>query len=1007
MLLDRLESRVLFSNGFVFSSLASFGTVSPAPEQPSGSLVQDSKGDIFGTTQSGGANGNGTVFEIAAATPGTITTLVSFNAATTGETPLAGLAMDSNGNLYGTTSAGGANGTGTVFEIPASSLHSLLILGSFAAGSNVATTFTAGGSGVVVDSSGNVYGITASGGANGTGSVWELAAGSSNVNNVGGSGSPTTIASFAALPGMAPFTNGTGANPDPYQALVLSGGTLYGTTDAGGVHGDGNIFSLSTTPASPIVDMADFASALGPFEGSLVMDGRGDIFGASTAGGSSSDGTIFELENEAIAITNVLSFSGADGQTPTGPLIMDANGDIFGTTLAGGGAGKDGTAYEVADGSGTVTTLEAFANPTGLSSGLVEDGNGDLFGATNGGGNNGTGSVFELIPGHLVISGVPTLFSAAPQTITPQVTLEGPTGTILTTGNFTDTLTIDQGGTINFGTQSAAVVSTSSSAGVANFTDASITPADAGYTLTATDSNGDTLADSVTFTVAPQPLGASTQLAFSTQPIANTGTLGSVVVNIEDSSGALVTGDDSLVTITKASGPGNLSGTLTVQAVNGQATFTGLNLTETGTYTLTATDDSLTAATSKSFSVEGTLAHLVLAGVPSLFGESPATISPTVTLENSDGQTITGEDTPVTLAINNGGHLNFTTVTSVNGVATFTGLAITPPGSLYMLTATDGNGDPSVSSADFTVAPAPAETSTKLAFLTQPTNNTGAIPAVAVAIENSSGAIVTTDDSLVTISKATSPGTLAGTLTVQADNGVAVFSGLSLNTVDTFHLIASDSSLTSATSSGFNVTAVPTSLSITSGPSSPLTAGVLSQTPVVVQVLDQFGNPISSGGASVAFSVVDGSVVASGTAKEVNGTATFSKLKVDTAGTFTLIASSKGVLSASKTITVTAAAAASMVFVSSVPQTTAGAPFGVTVELLDKFGNVATGDTSSVTLSLFGHSPAALDGTLTATVTDGMATYNNLSITAPGTYQIVATDAALKKSIKTAKFTVA
>jgi uncharacterized repeat protein (TIGR03803 family) len=1015
VLLDRLESRVLFSGGFVPITLANFGSATTAPQGTSGSLVEDSKGDIFGTTTSGGADFDGTVFEISAGSPGTVMTVATFTGATTGSEPQAGLSVDSNGNLYGTTSAGGANGAGTVFEIPASSLHTLIILGSFAAGSNVGATFTAGGSGLVIDASGNVYGTTASGGANGTGSIWMLAAGSSNVNNVGGSGSSTTLASFAPFAGTATFTNTTGANPDPYEAMVLSNGVLYGTTDSGGSLGDGGIFSLPTA-SSTIVNTASFLLPIGPFEGSLVMDTRGDLFGASTAGGGG-DGTIFEEENASQEITaegltgtvtSVLSFTGANGQTPEGPLTLDANGDIFGTTTAGGGTGNDGTVFEVADGSGQVTTLDTFTSPAGTRSGVVEDGNGDLFGATQAGGANGTGTVFELIPAHLVITGVPTQFNASPNVIAPTVTIEGPTNSAIAQANFTVTLSVNQNGTLSYLSQTGTAVTAMASSGAVTFTGLSVAPAASGYTLTANDSNGDTFTNSVTFTVIPQPQPSSTKLAFTTQPAANTGTLAAVVVSIENSSGGVVTSDDSLVTISLASGPGTLGGTLSAQAVNGNATFTGLTVSETGLYTLTAIDGGLTQATSQTFADEPTAVHLVFGGLPTLFAESPATISPTVTLENSSNAVVTGEDTTVTLAISNGGSLSFDTAVSVNGVATFTGLKVTGTGSLFTLTATDGNADPAVVSGFFTVAPAPNASSNKLAFITQPTNNTGTIPAVSVAIENSSGQIVTADDSLVTISKATSPGTLGGTLIAQAHNGVVTFAGLTLNDVDLYHLIASDAGLTSATSIGFNVVAVPTSLTITSGPSAPLTAGVVSAMPVVVQALDQFGDTVNSGKATIDFTVVNGigTTVSSGTAKEVNGIATFSKLKLDTAGTFTLVASSKGVLAGTKTITVQAAAAASMAFVTSVPQTTAGAPFGVTVELLDKFGNVATGDTSSVTLSLFGKQTAALDGTLTVAVTDGMAIFSDLSITKAGTYQIVATDSLLKKTIKTGSFTV-
>jgi len=129
-------------------------------------MIADSSGNLYGTTSGGGANSDGTVFEVAAGTH-TLSTLVTFNG-TNGEEPYASLIADANGNLYGTTSGGGANSGGTVFEIAAGT-HTLSTLTSFN-GTNGQQPYAS----LIADASGNLYGTTNTGGANDDGTVFEL-----------------------------------------------------------------------------------------------------------------------------------------------------------------------------------------------------------------------------------------------------------------------------------------------------------------------------------------------------------------------------------------------------------------------------------------------------------------------------------------------------------------------------------------------------------------------------------------------------------------------------------------------------------------------------------------------------------------------------------------------------------------------------------------------------------------------------------------------------------------
>ncbi|MBV8235777.1 MAG: hypothetical protein JO075_08755, partial [Acidimicrobiia bacterium] len=182
--LERLEDRVALSN-FVSSNLASFNGATGSG--PRAGLIMDAQGNLYGTTDGGGANGHGTVFELAAGS-GTITTLASFNGAN-GAYPEAGLIMDAQGNLYGTTSNGGATNSGTVFELAAGS-GTITTLASFN-GANGAYPEA----GLTLDAQGNLYGTTYGGGANGHGTVFELAA---------GSGTIATLASFNGATGAYP-----------------------------------------------------------------------------------------------------------------------------------------------------------------------------------------------------------------------------------------------------------------------------------------------------------------------------------------------------------------------------------------------------------------------------------------------------------------------------------------------------------------------------------------------------------------------------------------------------------------------------------------------------------------------------------------------------------------------------------------------------------------------------------------------------------------------------------
>lgn len=198
-----------------------------------------------------------------------------------------------------------------------------------------------------------------------------------------------------------------------------------------------------------------------------------------------------------------------------------------------------------------------------------------------------------------------------------------------------------------------------------------------------------------------------------------------MTVEVEDASGQVVTADDSTVTLTLASGPGTLGGTVSEQASGGIATFDNLILTTAGQYSFNAADGALTGAKSNSFSVVAAAAsQLVFIGEPS-GGVAGAAISAVdVSVEDQFNNLVTGDTSQVTISLNSGpGSLSGTTSATVSsGVAKFTNL-IFSQGGTYSLSATDG-GLTSAVSTSFNISAAAA---TKLVIVQQPTGGTAGV----------------------------------------------------------------------------------------------------------------------------------------------------------------------------------------------------------------------------------------------------------------------------------------
>lgn len=354
---------------------------------PTATLIQDLAGNLYGTTSSGGS-GLGVVFKLDNTNHETV--LHAFSGPPNdGATPHGALVMDGSGNLYGTTSAGGASGLGTVFKIDTSGTES--VLHSFSGNSDGANPYA----GLVIDSSGNLYGTTENGGVSGFGTVFKIDSG----------GTESVLHSFAGSPS-------DGA--DPKAALTLDpDGDLYGTTFAGGSAGFGTVFELDTTNTETVLyTFTGNADGANPF-GGVTRDQNGILYGTTESGGKRSGnvpslgvplldrpygcckGVVYALIGGSQVVLYTFT-GGNDGGTPASDLVL-SNGVLYGTSLTGG-PGKRGTAFSVTIANGSESVLHGFAGKTDggtPGAGLLMNSAGVLYGTAESGGRYQNGTVFQ------------------------------------------------------------------------------------------------------------------------------------------------------------------------------------------------------------------------------------------------------------------------------------------------------------------------------------------------------------------------------------------------------------------------------------------------------------------------------------------------------------------------------------------------------------------------------------------------------------------------------------
>jgi uncharacterized repeat protein (TIGR03803 family) len=1029
---EAFEPRVLLS-GYARSIVASFD--SSGGSGPAAAVTFDSSGNLFGTTGGGGDDNLGTVFEIpkGSTTPTTITSFtgVNGNSSAQGTSPQGALALDSQGNLWGTTSAGGANGLGNVFEIPTGA-QSMMDVASF-------TDATGGNSfaGVTFDKNGNLFGTTTNGGTNGLGTVFEIAKGTTTIK---------AVASF----------NGTnGANP--FGPVTFDGnGNLFGTTSGGGdTNGDGTIFEIASGSTS-IQVVAKFNGANGSSpEGTLAFDSSGNLFGTTAAGGDAAgDGTVFEIVKGAKAITHVANFAGTNGSSPLSGIRFDKNGNLFGTTSGGGSSGK-GTVFEILKGTTAIKSLGSLNGTNGQApqAGVTFDSVGNLFGTAAIGGSSGNGTVFEIASGSTTLKAVASfngnqgLFSRSAVTIDKSGNLFG---------------TTSGGGTFNDGTvyEIAAGSSMIKTIGSFNGTNGSAP-------------QGDVVLDSSGNLFGTTPSGGANEKGTIYEIVKGSNTI-KTLFSFDGAHGADPQGGLTM------DGKGNIFGaTLSGGASGGGVIFEIPHGSTTmkvlaGFEQPTGTNPYANLAVDSQGNIFGATIQGAGAANDGAVFELPAgstKFQALATFNGTNGSLAMGD-----VAVDaNGNFFGATisggsstggpgviyevvkgskTITDLvkfngsNGDNPFGGITLDSSGNLFgtAQNATTNNGEV------FEIVKG-----TKTAQILATFNGTnGAAPQATVKFDTKGNLFGTTFDGglhgdgnvfkltpTITLTAPANQSAVAGvtktfslgsfvqtgaigpfTVNVSFSDGTSSF--VEMNQMpgpisDIFTLVkagVTTVTVTVADSAGhtsntikFNITDAPDNLDpanlvFAQQPTTGIAGAALSPA-ITVDLEDRFGNIITTLSSDVTLALntfpTGGTLSGTTTVKAVNGVATFTGLSLKIAGAYTLKASAGSAFAGvSNSITIAPAAAAKLVIAQQPTSGTHGVALSPVfiVDVEDAFGNIATGSSASIVLALSSN-PAGgvLGGTLKVKAVKGIATFGALTLSKTGTYVVKATSGSLTTAV--------
>ena len=354
-------------------------------DQPYAGVIFDSAGNLYGTTQFGGTHDAGVVFELSPSQNGwTETILYTFTGGTDGSLPLGGVVFDDAGNLYGTAANNGDPSCqcGVVYKLtPSGNTWTFSVLHAFVGGNDGASPSSS-----LTYCCGSLSGTTVGGGSHGRGTAFSL-------DVTGG------------FPFVIPFNGNNGNQP------WASRTGRRGTTFLGGKYSAGNVYELTYARNARSTHVFNPAKPLGYHPlGPLLVDSNGNFYGTTYSGGTGGQGAVYGLlripnstRYKPIALHG---FTFTDGAAPASGLVIDAAGNIYGTTTVGGTASPnpDGVVFKLTPGLNNKWTETVLYNFSGGTDGgelygtLVSDAAGNLYGTGIRGGAHGRGVVFEIVP---------------------------------------------------------------------------------------------------------------------------------------------------------------------------------------------------------------------------------------------------------------------------------------------------------------------------------------------------------------------------------------------------------------------------------------------------------------------------------------------------------------------------------------------------------------------------------------------------------------------------------
>jgi hypothetical protein len=795
------------------------------------------------------------------------------------------------------------------------------------------------------------------------------------------------------------------------QGRVLAGATML----------DGPSQTLPYLYDLPSTDFHDITS--GSNDGETAGSGYDEVtgIGSPIANLLVPDLADWGLPNQLVITTEPASSVAAGSdilvtvkvETPAGSVVTGASGTVsVGIVSNPGGTTLIGTVSAVlSDGVASFTADQIDTAANGYTLRVSDPGYASVL-----------TSSFDITPGpaaQLVISAEPPSSISAGSNFGVTVEVEDAYHNVVTSDSSSVTLSIDTGPT---GATLGGTDTVTASSGNAGFTALRLTTAGNDYALTASDGS---LASASTTVFTVNPLGAAALFIQSEPPaLVTAGQSFGLTVKVVDTYGNTVTNDGTSVSIAIVSGTapvgGTLGGTVTGSINNsGLAVFSALQLTIAGAgYELRASAGGLSSSVTTSIAVNAAAAsQLVMSAEPPWTVTAGAPFGLTVALDDRYGNLATADDSTVSLSVlgpNNASLVSAASETPIAGLAAFTNLLIDRAGAGDSIYVTDGTLGTVLTTTFAVQAAAPA----MLAIHYEPTGSisAGSAFAVQVAVEDMYGNATTDNSGSVSLAIVSGPGseTLNGTTSVTITDGTANFTGLSLDTASpSITLEATSTSLTSATIPAFAITpGAPAKLVFLTEPAGTITAGA--NFALSVQVEDTYGNIETSDNDTLNLALQAASAGTSlhgGTSSEASGgIASFTGISVHSAGAGYTITASDGALAAATTssFAIVAAAPAALAVVTQPPPTvTAGVPFSMSFAVADLYGNIITGATNDLALTLIdGPANSGFAGTAQAAVSNGTAIFSGLTLTTAASGLVFEASSSSLSSVSTQAISV-